>query len=172
MVNPLEPIIAQLLMHIDPHASREELALTPTRVAEAMGFLTQGYLESLESISKDGIFKSPSHGMVTQKNIEFYSLCEHHLLPFYGKVHISYIPNEHMIGLSIMGKLVDMYARRLQVQERLTQQIAEGMQSLLSPKGVWVEVEAFHLCMSMTREGKQHCSTLTRFELGAKPSPL
>ena len=140
---------------------REGLRRTPHRAAEALKFLTQGYAQDLQTLLNGAIFHEDYDDMVVVKDIEFYSLCEHHLLPFYGKVHVAYIPNGKIVGLSKIPRLVDMFARRLQVQERLTTQIAEAVEEALSPRGVAVVVEGAHLCMLMRGVQKQSASMVT-----------
>jgi GTP cyclohydrolase I len=145
----IEPLISDLLKELgeDPH--REGLVKTPDRVAEALRTLTSGYGQRIADILNGAIFTEPYDEMVVVKDIEVYSLCEHHLLPFLGKAHVAYMPAGRIIGLSKIPRLVDMFARRLQVQERLTTQVAEALQSALRPAGVAVVIEAYHLCMMM-----------------------
>lgn len=150
-----------LLVFAGENPAREGLRRTPHRAAEALQFLTQGYEQSLEALLNGAIFQEDYDDMVVVKDIEFYSLCEHHLLPFYGRVHVAYIPNGKIIGLSKIPRLVDMFARRLQVQERLTTQIAESLETALQPKGVAVVVEGVHLCMLMRGVQKQSAEMLT-----------
>ncbi len=140
---------------------REGLQKTPTRVEKAWQYLTSGYRVALEDVSNGAVFAAEGSEMVVVKDIEFYSMCEHHMLPFYGRAHIGYIPDEKILGLSKFARLTDMFARRLQVQERITAQIAEGVQELLSPKGVAVVLEGVHLCMAMRGVEKQHSATTT-----------
>lgn len=153
------------LMGEDP--SRDGLARTPLRVAKAFDFLTRGYTQDPKAILNDALFEVKTDEMVIVKDIDFYSLCEHHLLPFFGKCHIAYLPSNKVIGLSKLPRLVDVYARRLQVQERMTSQIAETIQELISPLGVGVVIEAQHLCMAMRGVEKQNSSALTSSMLGA-----
>ncbi|HEX3385138.1 MAG TPA: GTP cyclohydrolase I FolE [Mucilaginibacter sp.] len=140
---------------------REGLLKTPERVAKAMLFLTQGYDLNAEEILKSAMFKEEYSQMVVVKDIEVYSMCEHHMLPFFGKAHIAYIPNGHVVGLSKIPRIVDVYARRLQVQERLTNEIRDCIQSTLNPLGVGVVIECRHLCMSMRGVQKQNSVTTT-----------
>ena len=147
------------LLGEDP--DREGLEKTPLRVAKSMQFLLQGYYQDPEAILKSAMFKEEHQQMVIVKDIEIYSLCEHHMLPFIGKAHIGYIPNGYITGLSKIARVVDVYARRLQVQERLTTQIKECIQNTLNPLGVAVVIEAHHLCMQMRGVQKQHSITTT-----------
>ncbi|MDE5574314.1 MAG: GTP cyclohydrolase I FolE [Bacteroidales bacterium] len=142
-------------------SGREGLLATPMRVAKAMQFLTQGYGQDPVAILKSAMFKEDYKQMVIVKDIEIYSLCEHHILPFFGKAHVAYIPNGHIVGLSKIPRIVDVFARRLQVQERLTTQIKECIQNALNPLGVAVVIEAQHLCMSMRGVQKQNSVTTT-----------
>jgi GTP cyclohydrolase IA len=153
------------LMGEDP--DREGLLQTPHRVAKAMKFLTEGYKSSAEEVVGRGIFKEEHDNMIMVRDIELYSLCEHHMLPFFGKAHVAYIPNGKIVGLSKIPRIVDVYARRLQVQERLTEQIAEGLCSVLNPSGVGVVIEAYHLCMMMRGVQKQNSKTITSALRGA-----
>ena len=153
--------VEQLLAHIGEDANREGLKRTPHRVGEAMQFLTQGYHQDPEAILRAALFEEDYRQMVVVKDITFYSLCEHHLLPFFGKVHVAYIPNGKITGLSKIARVVDVFARRLQVQERLTTQIKECIQNTLNPLGVMVVIEAEHLCMQMRGVQKQNSVTTT-----------
>lgn len=146
---------------------REGLAKTPERAAKAMQFLTQGYVQDAEKILKSAMFKETYDEMVIVKDIELYSLCEHHLLPFFGKAHIAYIPNGHIVGLSKIPRIVDVFARRLQVQERLTEQILNCIDKTLKPQGVAVVIEASHMCMMMRGVQKQNSVTTTSGFRGA-----
>jgi GTP cyclohydrolase I len=158
--------MAEVLKQLGENPEREGLLATPKRAEKALKFLTSGYEVNLEEIINGALFKEKSDGMVLVKDIEFFSLCEHHLLPFYGKAHVAYIPNGKVIGLSKIPRIVDMFARRLQVQERLTQQIAETVQQVLQPKGVGVILEARHFCMMMRGVEKQHSGTISSAMLG------
>mgnify|MGYP001131736685 FL=1 len=162
----LEGLAAEWLQVIGEDPNREGLLKTPERVAKAWAFLTRGYRQSLEAIVNGAIFQAEGSEMVVVKGIEFYSMCEHHMLPFFGQVHIGYIPGEKILGLSKFARIVDMFARRLQVQERLSVQIAEAIQEILEPRGVGVVVEGVHLCMMMRGVEKQHSRTLTSAMLG------
>lgn len=151
----------ELLKAIGEDPKRKGLQKTPKRAADAFQFLTKGYGEDLEMIVNDALFPSETDGMVIVTDIECYSLCEHHLLPFVGKVHVGYVPNKHIIGLSKIPRVIDMFARRLQTQERLTQQICDALESILKPKGIGVMVEVEHLCMMMRGVEKQHSRAIT-----------
>ncbi len=163
----LEPLVREMLAVVGEDPDREGLLRTPTRVAKSMAFLTRGYQQDLSTIINGAIFHEAADDMVLVKDIEFYSMCEHHMLPFYGRVHIGYLPNERIIGLSKLPRIVEMFARRLQVQERMTTQIAEAVQQVLAPKGVAVVAEAAHLCMMMRGVAKQASETTTSCMLGA-----
>ena len=162
-----EKLIRRELELIGEDPSREGLDRTPARVAKAMKFLTQGYNTSAEEVVGEGVFKEEHDNMIMVRDIELYSLCEHHMLPFFGKAHVAYIPNGRIVGLSKIPRIVDVYARRLQVQERLTEQIAEGLCRVLKPSGVGVVVEAYHLCMMMRGVEKQNSKTITSALRGA-----
>jgi GTP cyclohydrolase I len=162
-----EGLIRRELELIGENPEREGLLSTPSRVAKAMKFLTEGYNSSAEEVVGKGIFKEEHQNMIMVRDIELYSLCEHHMLPFFGKAHVAYIPNGKIVGLSKIPRIVDVYARRLQVQERLTEQIAEGLCSVLHPAGVGVVIEAYHLCMMMRGVQKQNSKTITSALRGA-----
>lgn len=166
MTSRLENIYADLLESVGEDAKREGLVQTPHRAAEAMKFMTQGYEQDLAKVVNGAIFHEECDDMVFVRDIEFYSLCEHHLLPFFGFAHIAYIPNGKIIGLSKLARITDMFARRLQVQERMTAQIANAIQEILQPKGVGVVVEARHLCMMSRGVEKQSSNMLTSHVLG------
>ena len=161
----------QVLSLIGEDPQREGLLRTPTRVGEAMQFLTQGYQQDPEAILRSALFEEDYRQMVVVKDISFYSLCEHHLLPFFGKAHVAYIPNGKITGLSKVARVVDVYARRLQVQERMTTQIKECIQNTQNPLGVMVVIEAEHLCMQMRGVQKQHAITMTSDFTGAFNRP-
>jgi GTP cyclohydrolase I len=147
------------LLGEDP--KREGLLRTPDRVATAMRWLTRGYRENIDSIVGNAIFEEPHENMVMVRDIELYSLCEHHLLPFFGRAHIAYVPAGRIVGLSKLPRIVDVFARRLQVQERLTEEIAQAIEEVLQPRGVGVVIEAAHLCMMMRGVEKQSSKTIT-----------
>jgi len=151
--------IKSVLSEIGENTDREGLLKTPERVAKSLNFLTNGYEKDPSQILKSAMFEEEYSQMVLVKEIEIYSLCEHHMLPFFGKAHVAYIPNGHIVGLSKIPRVVDVFARRLQVQERLTDQIKDCIQDTLNPKGVAVVIEAQHLCMQMRGVQKQHSST-------------
>ena len=163
----LEEITKELLGLIGEDSTRQGLIKTPKRVAESWKFLSQGYHQNLDEIINEAIFDESAKDMIIVKDIEFYSLCEHHLIPFYGKAHVGYIPNGKIIGLSKIPRIIDFYARRLQVQERLTNQIATCIQDLLNPKGVAVVMEGRHFCMLMRGVQKQNSIASTSSMLGA-----
>lgn len=157
----VQKFIIDLLTELGENPAREGLLNTPKRVAKAYEFLTTGYKENIKKLLNDAIFNEKYDEMVLVKNIDFYSLCEHHMLPFYGKVHVAYIPDGKIVGLSKIPRIVDMFSRRLQVQERMTQQIADTIEEYLQPKGVAVVSEAFHMCMMMRGVEKQNSSATT-----------
>lgn len=159
--------IQEILALLGEDAAREGLLKTPTRVGDAMQFLTQGYQQSAEDILRGALFEEDYRQMVVVKDIPFYSLCEHHLLPFFGKAHVAYIPNGKITGLSKIARVVDVFARRLQVQERMTTQIKDCIQQTLNPLGVMVVIEAEHLCMQMRGVQKPHAVTTTSDFTGA-----
>ena len=162
-----EKLIRRELEMLGEDPDREGLLKTPQRVANSMTFLTEGYSSSAEEVVGKGIFKEEHDNMIMVRDIELYSLCEHHMLPFFGKAHVAYIPNGKIVGLSKIPRIVDVYARRLQVQERLTEQIAEGLCRVLNPSGVGVVIEAYHLCMMMRGVQKQNSKTITSALRGA-----
>jgi GTP cyclohydrolase IA len=162
----MEDLIRSLLAELGEDPARQGLVRTPKRVAESFRFLTAGYAKDVEEILNGAVFDEPCDEMVIVKEIDFYSLCEHHILPFYGRAHIAYIPNGKVIGLSKLPRIVDVFARRLQIQERLTQQIAESIDKALKPQGVAVVVEAFHLCIAMRGVEKQNAFATTSAMLG------
>jgi len=153
--------IKSVLSEIGENPEREGLLKTPERVAKSMKFLTDGYKQDPAKIIQSAMFSEEYSQMVLVKDIELYSLCEHHMLPFFGKAHVAYVPNGHIVGLSKIPRIVDVFARRLQVQERLTDEIKDCIQETLNPKGVAVVIEAQHLCMQMRGVQKQHSSTTT-----------
>ena len=162
-----ESLIHRQLELLGEDPGREGLDRTPARVAKALRFLTGGYATSAEEVVGQGVFREEYDNMVMVRDIELYSMCEHHMLPFFGKAHVAYIPNGKIVGLSKIPRIVDVYARRLQVQERLTEQIAEGLCRVLNPSGVGVVIEAYHLCMMMRGVEKQNSKTITSALRGA-----
>ena len=152
----MDDLIRRLLVELGEDPEREGLQQTPARVAESLRFLTQGYSQDLEKVLNGAVFREDYNEMVLVRDIDFFSLCEHHLLPFYGKCHVAYVPDGKLIGLSKIPRVVEIFARRLQMQERLTQQIAECLEAALEPRGVAVVTEAYHLCMSMRGVEKQN----------------
>jgi GTP cyclohydrolase I len=159
--DPIEPIITSMLKELGEDPGRDGLQSTPQRVARAMRFFCQGYEQDPVKILNNALFDVTYDEMVIVKDIEFYSLCEHHLLPFFGRVHVAYIPDGKVVGLSKIPRLVEMFSRRLQVQEKLTTQIAETLDQVLTPKGVAVVIEAVHLCMMMRGVAQQNSSAIT-----------
>jgi GTP cyclohydrolase I len=156
-----ETLVRRELELIGEDPSREGLLATPRRVARSLTWLTQGYNHTAEEVVGKGVFKEDHDNMIMVRDIELYSMCEHHMLPFFGKAHVAYIPNGRIVGLSKIPRIVDVFARRLQVQERLTEEIAEGLCSVLEPSGVGVVIEAYHLCMMMRGVQKQNSKTIT-----------
>ncbi len=161
-----QEIYREIIRRFDEDPTRDGLVRTPERMEKAMAFLTRGYHDDPTTIVTQALFDVDYDEMVIVKDVEMFSLCEHHLLPFFGKVHVAYIPNGKVIGLSKIPRLVDVFARRLQVQERLTRQIAEAIQEAINPQGVGVVIEARHLCMMMRGVEKQNSSTVTSAMLG------
>jgi len=157
----LEALIRQVLVHLGEDPDRPGLQRTPERIAAALAFLTSGSTQTVEDAVEGAIFPDDCNEMVIVKDVEFYSQCEHHMLPFFGRVHVGYVPDGKIIGLSKIARIVDVFARRLQVQERMTGQIANGLMEILAPRGVGVVVEASHFCMMMRGVQKQNSSTLS-----------
>ena len=164
---PIAPLVSQMIEALGENPAREGLLRTPERVEKAMRYLTSGYTTDIEKLVNDAIFEVKYDEMVIVKDIEFFSMCEHHMLPFYGKISIAYLAKNKVIGLSKLPRIVDAFARRLQIQERLTQQIAECIQEMLDPIGVGVVADARHFCMMMRGVEKQHSGTVTSAMLGA-----
>ena len=156
-----EQLVRRELELIGEDPEREGLLATPRRVARSLTWLTQGYNHTAKEVIGNGVFKEEHDNMIMVRDIELYSMCEHHMLPFFGKAHVAYIPNGKIVGLSKIPRIVDVFARRLQVQERLTEEIAEGLCSVLQPSGVGVVIEAYHLCMMMRGVQKQNSKTIT-----------
>ncbi len=164
---PIAPLISEVIEALGENTAREGLLRTPDRVEKALRFLTSGYTADINRIINGAIYEVKYDEMVIVKDIEFFSMCEHHMLPFYGKCHVAYLPKDKVIGLSKIPRIVNVFARRLQLQERLTQQIAEALQSAIAPRGVAVMAEARHFCMMMRGVEKQHSGTVTSTMLGA-----
>jgi GTP cyclohydrolase I len=164
--DPLAPHVRAMLEALGDNPQREGLLQTPARYAKAMRYLAGGYAQDVDEVVGNGVFAAEGEGAVVVRDIEFHSLCEHHLLPFYGRVHVGYLPAGRIIGLSKIPRIVDLFARRFQVQERLTEQVADALVKALEPKGVVVIAEARHLCMAMRGVQKQHSSTTTRATRG------
>ena len=162
----IAPLVTELLKRLGEDPGREGLVRTPGRAEKALRFLTSGHTMNLKEIVNGALFSVKYDEMVIVKDIEFFSMCEHHMLPFFGKMHVAYIPRDKVIGLSKIPRIVDMYARRLQVQERLTQEVAECIQHVLDPRGVGVVCEARHFCMMMRGVEKQHSGAVTSAMLG------
>ena len=162
----IAPLIRDMLGKLGEDPEREGLARTPERVEQAMKFLTSGYGMDIRQIVNGALYEVKYDEMVVVKDIEFFSMCEHHMLPFYGKIHVAYLPRKKVIGLSKIPRIVDMFARRLQIQERLTQQLAETIQEVLDPLGVGVICDARHFCMMMRGVEKQHSGAMTSAMLG------
>jgi GTP cyclohydrolase I len=164
--NDLERHVRALLGALDPEPEREGLVKTPARVVRALTFLTKGHEEDPRAVINGALFSEDSSEMIVLKDIDFYSLCEHHILPFFGKAHVAYLPNGQIVGISKLARLVEVFARRLQVQERMTNQIAQTIAEQLRPLGVAVVLEAEHLCMRMRGVEKQNSTVLTSAMLG------
>ena len=162
-----QELLRELLLRLGEDPDRDGLARTPERMQKSLEYLTKGYEQDADKVLQGALFDVPYDEMVIIKDIEMFSLCEHHLLPFFGKVHVAYIPNGKVLGLSKVPRLVDIFARRLQVQERLTVQIAETIQSAIQPQGVGVVIEARHLCVMMRGVEKQHSSAVTSHMMGS-----
>lgn len=165
-IRRLEKIVREQLKLIGEDPRREGLVKTPHRVAKSLQFLTKGYAEDVHTILNDAVFTENTNEMVIVKDIDYFSMCEHHMLPFYGKIHVAYIPNKKIVGLSKIPRIVDMFARRLQVQERMTRQIADTLYAVLEPEGVGVVCEGKHMCMMMRGVEKQHSLATTSAMLG------
>jgi GTP cyclohydrolase IA len=161
-----EDLVREMIVRLSEDPDREGLARTPERMRKALQFLTKGYAEDPEALLKGALFSERYDEMVIVKDVEMFSLCEHHMLPFFGKVHVAYIPNGKVIGLSKIPRLIELFSRRLQIQERLTTQIAETIQKVIEPQGVGVVIEARHLCMMMRGVEKQHSAAVTSSMLG------
>lgn len=168
----LEKLVREQLKLIGENPGREGLLKTPHRVARSLQFLTKGYHEDVHTILNGAIFTDDNQEMVIVKDIDYFSMCEHHLLPFYGKIHVAYIPNKKIVGLSKIPRIVDMFARRLQVQERMTRQIANTLYEALEPEGVAVVCEGKHMCMMMRGVEKQHSLATTSAMLGVFQSNI
>lgn len=162
----MQGLIKDLVAELGEDPEREGLLKTPERVEKSLRYLTSGYNQDIEKVLNNAVFKENYDEMVVVKDIDFYSMCEHHMLPFYGKCHVAYIPDGRLVGLSKIPRLVEVFSRRLQVQERMTVQIAESLQSVLKPRGVAVVVEASHLCMAMRGIQKQNAYATTSTLLG------
>ncbi len=167
-----QDLYRELLLRMGEDPNRDGLLKTPERIEKSMAFLTQGYTQDVTEVLHDALFDVDYDEMVIVKDVEFYSMCEHHMLPFFGRAHIAYVPNGKVIGLSKIPRLVDVFARRLQVQERLTRQVAEAITEAIQPQGVAVIMEAEHLCMMMRGVEKQQSSTVTSAMLGVFKSQL
>jgi GTP cyclohydrolase IA len=160
--DPIAPHVAAMVSHLGEDPRRAGLLQTPSRFAKAMRYLTSGYELDVDAVVGGGIFPSEGEGLVLLRDVEFHSLCEHHLLPFFGRVHVAYLPGERIIGLSKIPRIVELFARRFQVQERLTAQVADALIEVLEPQGVVVIAEAQHMCMAMRGVQKQQSATITR----------
>jgi GTP cyclohydrolase I len=160
-IEKVSALIKELLTELGENPEREGLVRTPLRVAKAYEFLTHGYRTNVEEVVNGAVFEEDHNEMVVVRDIDMYSMCEHHMIPFYGKVHVAYIPNGKVIGLSKIPRIVEVFARRLQIQERLTKQIADTLMEILQPEGVGVVIEAYHMCMMMRGVQKQNSFTVT-----------
>lgn len=165
-VSPLQSLVYNLLNQIGEHPQREGLVRTPERFEKALRELTSGYSMSAQEAVGEGVFESEGSGLISVNDLEFFSLCEHHMLPFWGHVSISYLPNDKILGLSKLGRVVDVFSKRLQVQERLTREVAESIHQLVDAKAVFVRVEAQHMCMMMRGVKKISSNTRTEFGIG------
>lgn len=163
----LRALVRRMVQLLGEDPDREALRRTPERVADSLQWLTRGYGQSVDDIVRGAIFEESHESMILVRDIELYSLCEHHLLPFFGKAHVAYLPNGKIIGLSKLPRVVDVFARRLQIQERLTDQVADALMQVLDPLGVGVVIEAYHLCMMMRGVEKQNSKTVTSAMRGA-----
>jgi GTP cyclohydrolase I len=164
---PLEALIHGLLEELGEDVTREGLVQTPARVAASLKWLTRGYGMSVEDVIGDALYHEKHDNLVCVRDIEIYSLCEHHMLPFFGRAHVAYLPNGRLVGLSKIPRVIEVFARRLQVQERLTDQVADALMNVLDPRGVGVVIEAYHLCMMMRGVEKQNSKTVTSALRGA-----
>jgi GTP cyclohydrolase I len=164
---PIAPLIRELLERLGEDSRRDGLGRTPERVSEAFRFLTSGYQMDVHRIVNGALYEVQYDAMVVVKDIEFFSLCEHHMLPFFGRMHVAYLPQKKVVGLSKIPRIVDMFARRLQIQERLTQEVAQTIQEIINPLGVGVVCQARHFCMMMRGVEKQHSSAMTSAMFGA-----
>jgi GTP cyclohydrolase I len=164
---PYTELVAETIRRLGDDPEREGMLDTPMRVEKAMKWLTRGYRETAEGAIGEALFEERHHNMILVKDIEMYSMCEHHMLPFFGKVHVAYIPDGQIMGLSKAARLVEVFSRRLQVQERMTEQIAQALWDIAQPQGVGVVVEAYHLCMMMRGVQKQNSKTITSAMRGA-----
>ncbi len=169
---PMQELYSEIIRRLGEDPTRDGLMKTPERMEKSMTFLTHGYTQTVSQVLHNALFDVDYDEMVIVKDIEFFSLCEHHMLPFFGRAHVAYVPNGKVIGLSKMARVVDVFARRLQVQERLTRQISDAIEEAIAPQGVGVILEAQHLCMMMRGVEKQHSSTVTSAMLGVFKTQL